>query len=344
MKKCFVNGMAAVSVQPYTNEDFTQQLQAVTNFLNFAQEPAYKMMIPAANLRRMSKAIKMGIFSANLALKQAQIQIPDAIIVGSALGCLNDSEKFLRNLIDNQEEFLTPTAFIQSTHNTVAAQIALQLKCNAYNFTYTNGGNSFEAALLDGLMQIQHRESNEVLVGAVDEIGEVTHQLLQLKEIVKSSESSNGASFGEGATFFGLSENPSTNSFAEIVDVKLQNELNSDEVDDFLEQFLEENQLTKLAVDAYFIGKNDDHRFDAFYTSFFDQHHAQLCTYKPFSGEYHTASAYGLLLACEALKKQQISPKIQINSVKKAQLKYVVLYNHFLGKNHSIVLLRNVTA
>ena len=53
--------------------------------------------------------------------------MPDAIITGTGLGCLEDTEKFLTAMVTNKEEFLTPTSFIQSTHNTVSAQIALLL-------------------------------------------------------------------------------------------------------------------------------------------------------------------------------------------------------------------------
>lgn len=60
-----------------------------------------------------------------LAMKDANVESVDAIITGTGLGCIEDSEKFLKSILDNKEEFLTPTSFIQSTHNTVGAQIAL---------------------------------------------------------------------------------------------------------------------------------------------------------------------------------------------------------------------------
>ncbi len=47
--------------------------------------------------------------------------MPGAIITGTALGCLEDTVTFLTRMIELNEELLPPTAFIQSTHNTVAA-------------------------------------------------------------------------------------------------------------------------------------------------------------------------------------------------------------------------------
>lgn len=57
----------------------------------------------------------MSSVASKYALQEAGIENPDAIIVGTGMGCSQDSEKFLKNVIDNNEEFLTPTFFIQST-------------------------------------------------------------------------------------------------------------------------------------------------------------------------------------------------------------------------------------
>lgn len=47
-------------------------------------------------------------------------------------------------LMDNREQMLNPTAFIQSTFNTVGAQLALLLKIHAYNVTYVHRGLSLK--------------------------------------------------------------------------------------------------------------------------------------------------------------------------------------------------------
>ena len=101
------------------------------------------------------------------------------------MGCIEDSEKFLKALIDNNEEYLTPTNFIQSTHNTVGAQIALGLGCKGYNFTYVNGSISFESALLDAKLQLENEEENTILVGAADETSSHTMELFKLVNIIK---------------------------------------------------------------------------------------------------------------------------------------------------------------
>ena len=125
-----------------------------------AQEPDYKEMITNANLRRrMSRMIKMGVACGLECLKDIPSEKVDAIITATGLGCLADTEKFMNALMDNREQMLNPTAFIQSTFNTVGAQLALLLKIHAYNVTYVHRGLSFESALIDGIMSIaEHPE------------------------------------------------------------------------------------------------------------------------------------------------------------------------------------------
>ena len=85
-----------------------------------AQEPDYKEMITNANLRRrMSRMIKMGVACGLECLKDIPSEKVDAIITATGLGCLADTEKFMNALMDNREQMLNPTAFIQSTFNTV---------------------------------------------------------------------------------------------------------------------------------------------------------------------------------------------------------------------------------
>ena len=134
MSAVYINSAACISVQDTLNENFFQNLQSENSVqIVKAIEPNYKEFIPPAASRRMSKTVKMSTVASQYALKEAGIEKPDAIIVGTGMGCSQDSEKFLKNVLENNEEFLTPTFFIQSTHNTVSGQIALGLQCHGYN-------------------------------------------------------------------------------------------------------------------------------------------------------------------------------------------------------------------
>src|ERR1700712_1329207 len=133
-------------------------------------EPDYKPLIDAKMIRRMSRIIRMGVAAAFGCLNEAGCEMPEAIITGTAYGCLEDTGVFLSKMVEQHEELLSPTAFIQSTHNTVGAQIALMLRCRNYNNTFVHRGLSFESALLDAMLLMQEQTVSNALVGGVDEI------------------------------------------------------------------------------------------------------------------------------------------------------------------------------
>src|ERR1039457_1354915 len=167
----------------------------------------------------------MGVAASAICLQDAGSPIPDAIITGTGLGCIEDTEKFLSTLLMNNEEFLTPTSFIQSTHNTVSAQIALLLKCHNYNFTYVNRGISFESALLDSLTRLRLGDSASVLLGGVDELTDNAWTIMNrlghwkrnpLNNLKLFNDKTRGSIAGEGAAFFFLSSSKNGSSYAEI--------------------------------------------------------------------------------------------------------------------------------
>jgi 3-oxoacyl-[acyl-carrier-protein] synthase II len=136
----------------------------------------------------MSRVIKMGVTTALGCLQEAGEKDPGAIITGTAYGCLEDTETFLTQAIERNEEMPPPTPFIQSTHNTVGAQIALLLKCNQYNNTFAQGGASFENALLDAMLLLKEEEAKTVLAGSVDELTNTSYNLLKRFGLYKSNE------------------------------------------------------------------------------------------------------------------------------------------------------------
>ncbi|PWT78687.1 MAG: beta-ketoacyl synthase, partial [Bacteroidetes bacterium] len=182
----FIRTSAAISPQPtFGNLTPNAPVEYVGDKLSCI-EPNYNTLLDPKLIRRMSRIIKMGSASALNALQEANLENPDAIIVGTAYGCMEDTEIFLRKMIQNQEELLTPTAFIQSTHNTVGAQIALICKCHQYNNTFVQNGFSFETALLDGILMLRDGEAKQLLVGGVDEIIPASHAILHRFGLYKS--------------------------------------------------------------------------------------------------------------------------------------------------------------
>ncbi|KFF07363.1 beta-ketoacyl synthase N-terminal-like domain-containing protein [Flavobacterium reichenbachii] len=351
MKKTYINGVGCISAQKTFDTIFLEEaVENNTETVLSVNAPVYKDYIAPAAARRMAKGIKNGIVASALALKDANSENVDAIITGTGLGCIEDSEKFLKNILDNNEEFLTPTSFIQSTHNTVGAQIALNLKCKGYNFTYVNGAVSFESALLDAKMQIENDEVNSVLAGGIDENGDYTISLFKLAGRVKNeleqpfnflTSTTTGAVHGEGAVFFVLENEKKDTTYAQIVDVEIKNNLEENEIEGEITAFLKTNNLQVSDLDAVILGYNSDAKFDSYYKNTAENIFAQTpqLYYKHLCGEYDTASAFALWTASKIIKTQEVPEILKANSVIRPAYNTILLYNQLSGKNHSFTLL-----
>jgi len=129
----------------------------------------YKEYISLKEGRRMGKLMKAATLTSLKALREAGIECPDAITTATANGMLETSEKFLVDMVDNGEETLSPTLFMQSTHNTIGSAIAIRTQCHGYNITYTQGKDSMKWALRDAERLIRMGKAKTVLVGCHDE-------------------------------------------------------------------------------------------------------------------------------------------------------------------------------
>ena len=119
--------------------------------------------------RRMGKIMKASLLSAFSALKEAGMERPDAIIAATSKGMLELSAIFLEDIVENHEEQLKPTVFMQCTHNTIASAIAIRTGCHGYNITYSQGDDSAAWAVRDAKMLLRKGEAKSVLVCAFDE-------------------------------------------------------------------------------------------------------------------------------------------------------------------------------
>ena len=119
--------------------------------------------------RRMGKLMKSSLLSSLTALEQAGVEMPDAVITGTAYGCLENTERLLRQINAEEEESISPTYFMQSTHNTIGSNIAIKLGCHGYNSTYSQRGDSLEWAIRDAELLIRSGKCRTVLVGCHDE-------------------------------------------------------------------------------------------------------------------------------------------------------------------------------
>tara|TARA_R110002111_G_scaffold126221_4_gene190740 strand:+ start:532 stop:1596 length:1065 start_codon:yes stop_codon:yes gene_type:complete len=352
MEEVYINSIGSISAQKtFDNNDFLEEITTYEDNILPVIDPNYKEYIPPAAARRMAKGIKMGVVASKIALEEAGLANVDAIITGTGMGCVRDSEKFVTAILDNNEQFLPPTSFIQSTHNTVAGQIALGIGCKGYNFTYVHSSVSFESALIDAIMQLQLREAENILVGGVDESGEHTNAIHKLIQYIKPEKintnkllqsKTGGTVFGEGANFFVLSNIKQDSSYAQVIDVKTFNTMAKSDLVSNLEAYLKGNNLSVADIDVLISGNNGDIDYDSYYADLTNGpfKNTQQVVYKHLSGEFNTASAFGFWLGAKILKSQHIPKAIALNAIKTKGLRIVLLYNQYRGKNHSFTLLR----
>ena len=138
-----------------------------------------KQFVSPIELRRMDILTKSSIYTSLKALSLAGVVMPDAIIVATAEGMMLNSEKILKGIVAAGEDGVSPTLFMQSTHNTLAGILAIRLKCHGYNITYTQGNDSLKWAVADANKLIAEGKANTVLVGYHDECTEQMASFLE---------------------------------------------------------------------------------------------------------------------------------------------------------------------
>ncbi|MDB5144886.1 MAG: 3-oxoacyl-(acyl carrier protein) synthase [Mucilaginibacter sp.] len=348
--KIYIRSSSCISAQKtFGNEDFLTDIVEYTGTRLRAIEPDYKEFIDPKLIRRMSHIIKMGVAAAKDCLNGGNTEMPGAVITGTALGCLEDTVTFLTRMVEQDEELLPPTAFIQSTHNTVAAQIALMLKCHAYNNTFVHKGISFESALFDAIMLLKEKEANNILVGGTEEMVDASFTILTRLGLYKRwpvsslelfSTESSGSIGGEGAVFFLLTDNPSTDNLAELTSVKTLYKPKN--IEESITTFLTENSLKIDDIDLVITGKNGDTRNDGVYKQLNLFKDVSLANYKHLSGEYPTSSAFALWLGANMIKKGVVPDKVIERKTKETSPKKILIYNHYQNKYHSLMLISTI--
>ena len=144
----------------------------VTAIVKDVPAEEYGRYLPPMKARRMGRLLKRALVTAIKAMEVSGINQPDAILNGTAMGCMENSVQLLKGLRDEGDSVSMPTCFMQSTHNTVASMIAIFTKNHGYNTTYSHRAISFELALQDAFLRLRAGLVRTALVCANDEITE----------------------------------------------------------------------------------------------------------------------------------------------------------------------------
>ena len=327
--KTYINAISSISFQNLFEDRKLEKLISLDK-TNHLIQPNYKQWIKPMQLRRMSKIVRMGLACTKDIEAQIGTNEFESIIVGTGLGCIKDTIKFIETINSVSTSSIPPTAFIQSTHNTIAGQIALLLSNNSYNMTYVQNGVSFEHALIDAHIKIKEGQNN-ILVGALDEMTEYIQELAKLAQIKDFN------TYTEGAAFFNLVSTIDENTFAELQKTMTFTCGNSFEIDKTITHFLASENITIEDIDIVFqsspkFKEKDKHSLNG---------DKNVVKYEDYCGKYFTSSAFGLYLACQAFKeKKEIVESvfgIQLN-----ELAYSLVVNNYQDKVVGLTLLKNV--
>lgn len=306
--------------------DSILNLKAITADTELIQ-PNYKQWIKPMQLRRMSKIVRMGLGCSKDIINKTGVESFDSIIIGTGLGCIKDTVKFMDTINAVSTSSIPPTAFIQSTHNTMAGQIALQLSNNNYNMTYVQNGVSFEHALLDGQLKIMEGQNN-ILVGALDEMVDYLQALANLANI------ENPSTYTEGATFFNLVKEKDEKTFAELVKTMTFTCGDNFSLENTITNFLKSESITLEDIDLIFntspkFKQEDKHTVKTTNQIFFED----------YCGKYFTSSGFGMYLATLCFKEEITDINAVFNTTIK-KLKYSLIINNYIDKVLGLTLLK----
>lgn len=339
----YIHKHICISPQQTTGVVELENIIPSKNGMFAALEPALEG-VPPGMLRRMSKAVRMGMGAGLPLIKDADIE---GIIIGTANGGMEDCIKFLNQIVDYDEGMLTPGNFVQSTPNAIAGQLSLITKNHSYNTTHVHKGLAFENALIDAQMFINENPESAYLVGGVDEISTYNYNIdylagwydktLTNETLYRANKPATIA--GEGAAMF-LVSGMATDAVAQLKAVELFQTEDTGIVKNRFEHFLKAS-AAELSNAIFISGENGDSRHRPFFETCEDVLGSTIpvVRYKHITGEYPTASSFAMWLGGYALQQQHLPGHFYKSGYLASHIDTVVLYNQYQGKQHSFAVI-----
>lgn len=349
----YIQGIGMISPQKtFDNQFFLDEISTYDENVLTSVVPDFKAYINPIQLRRLSRMLRIGLASATICLRDAGIDKPDGIITATGYGFLDETEKFLREMLELKEKQLTPTHFMQGTYNALAGLEAVTIKCMGYNNTYVSKGFAFENAVQDAMMHIAENKTAHFLTGSYDEAASVQFIASIRENHYKAEKISNlqlfntrtsGTLQGEGSAFFDLTGVQTDNTWCILKDSRMvYRPETTDELAVELRQFLLENGLTLQDIDVWINGITGDSVRDVRLNELAAHELNRLpqVRYKHLCGDYCTATSFALWLGASILKKQHIPDIVKANGFETPkEIRTVLSVNHYMDRNYSFQLL-----
>lgn len=186
----------------------------------------------------MAKIQRATCQSMYAALNKTGAKTVDAIYSATALGCLEDTERFLDEITGPSTSLRSPLPFMRSTHNTMAGQLALLLKVHGPNITYSQSLFGFHSALLNALLHLEEEPGHTVAAFAADERTELSTALVNAN--------APGTVLGEGVASFILGGNAKAGDVAKITRIEQRRVTDSE-----LENMLREQKISLVLYSTW---------------------------------------------------------------------------------------------
>lgn len=324
MEKVYIQAAEQISIQNPLSEEWMDNPIVYHEPFVKAVNPAFREYISPNEARRMGNLMKRALVTSLKVLKETGIDHPDAIITGTSIGSLDYTEKLLDTLVENGEESLSPTYFMQSTHNTVSSAISIYTATHSYNTTYSHGGVSFELALKDAWMQLYLGQISNALVGGHDEMVESYFELLKKTGYVGVE---GMVPCGECAMSMMLNKQASSENLCELAGVSVFRTKSLANIRKQLALLAEKAGINLEEIQTVMTGVNGNPLNDSLYQPVLDElfPNAKHLSYKQLFGENYTASALGLYAAAHLVKKQGIPVMLFVNCTTNGDCSLIIL-------------------
>ena len=325
----FVLSAKQISVQQPLSEDWMSQPIEYQQPFNRSIDPSFKDYISPIEARRMGKILKRAIATSKEAIKTSGLETVDAIITGTGYGCIENTEFFLDALSKDGEQMLSPTYFMQSTHNTISSIVAIQTKNHGYNVTYAHKGTSFDSAMQDAVLQLRLGKINSALIGGHDEMTPTFYNILKKGGMMGHDDEM----CGEAAVSVVVGTK-NDNYLCKILDFKMLHKPTMEKLKAVAAEFKADFILT---------GISGNHKSDKAYLTDAKElwGDAKLLKYKHLFGESFTSSGLGFYVAAQCLKAGNIPAHLFVNpkDITDKKPSKILIFNHSDGTNYSLTLL-----
>lgn len=305
--RVFIKAATQISMQqPLSEAWMTAPVEHTESYVR-SLDPNFRDWLNPLESRRMGKILKRALVTAQKVMHDSGVQQPDAVITGTGLGCIENTELFLDQLCREGEEMLKPTYFMQSTHNTISSLISIHDHLHGYNTTYSHKSVSFDSALLDAFTQLRLGDIRTALVTGNDEMTPTYFSILQRAGYVGQP---GQVAAGETSVAMMLTTDPA-DALCEIEEVSMS---------------VRGVQQPLAPADLLVLGTNGVPQNDQLYQEIAQQMPGvETFEYKRLFGESYTVSGLGVYAAAHLLSQGRAGRVLFVNHSDNLNVTFVTL-------------------